>query len=151
MKTIIPRFNLGKTTLSLLFISLTLSLSGCDAKPTIFKVEATQGFCDSGFDAWDKPTCSGDMKPAGVIDFTLDAASKTVTAELIQPNQFAGRTLLSRFENCQITDALNWSCESQNQHFIKVKQGHYHYYTLNEDTTLSHFIGKVVEKPATAN
>lgn len=151
MKTISTDVNLDKSILSAVFLILAASLTGCDAKPTIYQVQATQGYCNSGFDAWNKPTCSGELQAAGVIDFTLDAASKTVTAELIQPNQFAGRPLLNRFENCQVTDALNWTCESQNQHFIKVKQGHYHYYTLNEDTTLSHFIGKVIEKPITSN
>ena len=144
MKIISTDVKLEKPLLSAAFLILATSLSGCDAKPTSYQVQATQGYCDSGFDAWDKPICSGDMQPAGVIQFTVNTANNEVGAKLIEPNPFAGRPLLNRFENCQINDALNWTCEAQNQHFVKVKQGHYHYYTLNADTTLSHFIGEVV-------
>ena len=139
---------IARTGLPLLFLALTISLTGCDPKPRIFHVEATQGFCDSGFDAWDKPVCSGEMKAAGVVDFTVDVATQKVSAELMEPNSFAKRTFLNSYENCKINDGLNWSCEVKDQYFIKVKQGHYHHYTLNEDLTLSHFIGTVVEKPS---
>jgi len=143
-------FKFTAFALPLTLIALTFGLSGCNAKPTVYQVEATQGFCDAGFNAWDKPVCSGEMKDAGVIAFTLDTTTSQVTSSLIKPNPFAQRELLDTFNQCQITDALNWSCEVKDQHFIKVKQGHYHYYTLNQDLTLSHFIGQVTEQPNTS-
>ena len=136
--------------LPMTFLALTASLTGCNPKPIIYQVEAAQGFCDSGFDTWDKPVCSAEMKNAGIVDYTLDTTTRRVTAELVQPNSFAKRGFLETYENCQINDALNWRCEVKDQHFIQVKQGHYHYYTLNEDLTLSHFIGTVTEKRANA-
>jgi|GEM_PF-5979232 len=151
MQTVTNRFKIGSISLPLLFLAATAGLTGCDAKPTVFHVEATQGFCDTGFDAWDKPTCTGDMKPASVIRFTIDSATKTVKAEQIEPNPFAKRAFLSEYDNCQINDGLTWRCEVKDKYVIVVKQGHYHHYTLNEDLTLSHFIGNVVQKPAISN
>ena len=138
---------LNSLTVSAVCVTLALGLSSCNAQPTLLHVEATQGFCDSGFDAWDKPTCSGEMQDAGIIDFTLDTTLNQVTAKLIKPNPFAQRVLLTTFNQCKITDALNWYCEEKDAHYLNVKEGHYHYYTLNKDLTLSHFIGHVIEKP----
>lgn len=127
------------------FIAAALTLSGCTSEPDIFKVKATQQLCDSGFDSWEKPTCSGAMKEAGSIEFTLYPVENRATAKPITENHFAQRPFIEQLNNCNIQDAKNWSCEIDEQYFFKVKQGHYHHYTFNEDLTLTHFIGSVTE------
>ncbi|MEA3404793.1 MAG: hypothetical protein U9R28_03520 [Pseudomonadota bacterium] len=127
------------------FSAVILTLSGCSSEPTILEVKAKQQLCDSGFDSWNQPTCSAAMKDAGTIQFTLYPVENRATAKQNVENSFAQRLFVEQLNNCTIQDAKNWSCEIGEQYFFKVKNGHYHHYTLNEDLTLSHFIGTVTE------
>jgi len=126
-------------------LSMTLGLTACCSKPDQYHVLATQSLCEAGFDAWDQPTCSAEMKAAGSTQFILYPAENRAEAKQVIKNAFAKQPFLEQLTQCQIQDAVNWSCEINEQYFFKVKNGHYHHYTLNKDLTLSHFIGSVTE------